>query len=557
MTTVSRRSFIGSAFAAGAVASGVTIRPAHADTSTVAPAPIGVPTGQRITAEDARFQALRTGNNQRFLSTPDYVRMIHTPQDALLATQEALDLGKKFTVRSGGHCFADFVCNPETEVILDMAPMRAVGFDETVGAFYAEPGGMLIDVYERLYKGWGVTLPAGICYSVGVGGHIVGGGYGLLSRKYGLTVDHLSMVEVVVVDEHRQAHLVRASSDPEDPNHDLWWAHTGGGGGNFGVVTRYWFRTPGAEGSDPGAQLIRPPAEVLVSAVAFDWDQLTETNFTRLIENFSHWHASNSAPDSPYTSLSSLFNVSHRATGAMGMFTQVDGDDPNAATLLAEYMSALLEGTNIVPRPMLTPIGELPAMPDYLEGARLPWLQATKLVGSNNPTITNPTSRGGHKSAYMKQGFDRRQIAALYKHMSREDFTNPDTMLVLFSFGGAVNAQAPDATANAQRSSIYKMCFQTFWSDPKDDAFYLGWLRDIYEDVFAATGGVPVPNDQMDGCYINYPDRDMADPARNRSGVPWSTLYYKDNYPRLQSVKDRYDPGNVFSHSLSIRNSST
>eukprot|EP00164_Ancoracysta_twista_P023238 GFYU01043362.1.p3 GENE.GFYU01043362.1~~GFYU01043362.1.p3 ORF type:complete len:119 (+),score=0.88 GFYU01043362.1:53-358(+) len=101
------------------------------------------------------------------------------------------------------------------------------------------------------------------------------------------------------------------------------------------------------------------------------------------------------------------------------------------------------------------------------------------------------------------------------------------------------------------------MCFQTFWSDPKDDAFYLGWLRDIYEDVFAATGGVPVPNEQMDGCYINYPDRDMADPARNRSGVPWSTLYYKDNYPRLQSVKDRYDPGNVFSHSLSIRNSST
>lgn len=135
---------------------------------------------------------------------------------------------------------------PQPEVILDMAPMSAVGFDEEVQAFYVEPGGLLIDVYERLYKGYGVTLPAGICYSVGVGGHIVGGGYGLLSRKYGLTVDHLHMVEVVVVDENRQARLVRASSDPADPNHDLWWAHTGGGGGNFGVITRYWFRTPGA-----------------------------------------------------------------------------------------------------------------------------------------------------------------------------------------------------------------------------------------------------------------------------------------------------------------------
>ncbi|MEP2785070.1 MAG: FAD-binding oxidoreductase [Pseudoruegeria sp.] len=554
MPHLSRRKFLNTATLAGAAA---TV-PLSTHAQTIGSLPkVPSQTGQRIDANDPRYLALRTGNNQRFLSTPDYIRMIHTPQDALLAVQEALDLEKKFTVRSGGHCFEDFVCNSETEVILDMAPMSSVGFDEDLQAFFVEPGGMLIDVYERLYKGWGVTLPAGICYSVGVGGHIVGGGYGLLSRKYGLTVDHLYMVEVVVVDENRQAKLVRATADPKDPNHDLWWAHTGSGGGNFGVITRYWFRTPDAKGDSPQDLLISPPSEVLVNAVAIDWDQLSEENFTRLIENFSHWHAKNSGPESPYTSLSSLFNVSHRATGSMGMFTQVDGDDPDAEALLATYMSALLEGTDIEPRPMVEPIGELPAMPDFLEGVRLPWLQATKLVGSNNPTITNPTSRGGHKSAYMKQGFDRRQIAALYKHMSSEEFTNPNTMLVLFSFGGAVNAMEEHATANAQRSSIYKMCFQTFWPDPQDDEYYMGWLRDIFEDVFAETGGVPVPNEQMDGCYINYPDKDMADPARNRSNVPWYTLYYKDNYPRLQAVKNRYDPNNVFSHSLSIRSAST
>ncbi len=125
-------------------------------------------------------------------------------------------------------------------------------------------------------------------------------------------------------------------------------------------------------------------------------------------------------------------------------------------------------------------------------------------------------------------------------------------MLVLFSFGGKVNAVGPHETANAQRRSNWKMCFQTFWESADDDAFFLGWLRGLFEDFFASTGGVPVPGKSGDGCYINYPDNDMADPAHNRSGVPWSTLYYKDNYPRLQQMKRRYDPTNFFRHAISI-----
>jgi hypothetical protein len=123
---------------------------------------------------------------------------------------------------------------------------------------------------------------------------------------------------------------------------------------------------------------------------------------------------------------------------------------------------------------------------------------------------------------------------------------------VLFSFGGQVNARHPAETANAQRSSAFKMCFQTFWQSERDDAYYLGWLRTLYSRFFAATGGVPAPDTQADGCYINYPDSDMRDPQYNASGIPWSQLYYKNNYPRLQAIKMRWDPTNFFRHSLSI-----
>jgi hypothetical protein len=89
--------------------------------------------------------------------------------------------------------------------------------------------------------------------------------------------------------------------------------------------------------------------------------------------------------------------------------------------------------------------------------------------------------------------------------------------------------------------------------DPRDEARTLGWVRSFYRDLFGETGGVPVPGPLNDGALINHPDVDLADPAWNRSGVPWPTFYYQGNYRRLQQIKRRYDPGDVFRHALSIQ----
>jgi hypothetical protein len=513
--------------------------------------------GERIDNTDPRYEELMTGNNQRFVARPDYVHLITSPAGAEQAVREAVRQGKRVSLRGGGHCFADFVCHPEVEAILDVSQMTGVDYDPGRRAFVVEAGARLMNVYEALYKGWNVTIPGGICYGVGIAGHIAGGGYGLLSRAHGLTVDHLYAVEVVVVGRGGRVRRVVATREPNDPNRDLWWAHTGGGGGNFGLVTRYWFRSPGAFGRKPSDQLIAPPAKVLVSAIEFPWSEITRKSFTRLLKNFAAWHQVNSDPDSPNVHLSSLFNVNAKAHGSLSMFTQVDATRRDSRKLLADYLSAITAGVDVVPTSASRSLGEIGPMPGFEVPRELPWLQATRMVGTNNPTITNPSSRGGHKSAYMLDVFSGKQIDTLYDYMTRPDFENPDTMLVLFSSGGKVNAIHPQATANAQRASGFKMCFQTFWERPEEDEYYLTWLRDLYEEFFESTGGVPVPGGRTDGCYINYPDNDVADPRHNRSGVPWQTLYYKENYPRLQRVKGRYDPNNYFRHAMSVELPST
>lgn len=551
--TVNRRSVLARSAAvvggATAVTSGlatIAAEPAEAAARSAGAA------GPLVGPDDPRYALLTTGNNQRYVSSPDYIKMIRSTKDAEHALREAHRAGKRVSVRSGGHCFADLVCNPEVEVILDFSEMTSVEYDARRRAFAVEPGARLLNIYEALYKGWGVTIPGGICYSVGAGGHISGGGYGLLSRAHGLVVDHLYAVEVVTVDDRGRIRTVIATREDNDPNRDLWWAHAGGGGGNFGLVTRYWFRSPDASGREPGDQLISPPSTVLVSAIDLPWSKLDERKFSRLLKNFGAWHEQHSAPDSKYRHLSSLFNVNSEAHGSLSVFTQVDATVPGARKLLDDYLAALLAGSGMTPRAMEKASGEIGHMPGLAEPREMPWLTATRMVGTNNPTITDPVSRAAHKSGYMRQNFTDHQIAALYRYMTRPDFHNPDTMLVLFSFGGRVNAVAPDATANAQRDSVFKMTFQTFWPEAKDDRFYMDWIRDLYRDFFAESGGVPKVGGRTDGCYINYADSDMADPAYNTSGTPWHTLYYKDNYPKLQQVKRRWDPGNFFRHSLSV-----
>jgi aclacinomycin oxidase len=174
-------------------------------------------------------------------------------------------------------------------VVIDMSLMTGVYYDAEMSAFAIEAGTTLGEAYRRLFLGWGVTIPGGESPDIGVGGHVLGGAFGFLCREYGLAADYLYAVEVVVVDETGTASRVVATRELSDPNRDLWWAHTGGGGGNFGIVTRYWFKTAGATGTDPASLLPRAPDSVLTFRVAWNWEDFDEPAFAMLLRNHGDW----------------------------------------------------------------------------------------------------------------------------------------------------------------------------------------------------------------------------------------------------------------------------
>jgi aclacinomycin oxidase len=140
----------------------------------------------------------------------------------------------------------------------------------------------------------------------------------------------------------------------------------------------------------------------------------------------------------------------------------------------------------------------------------------------------------------------------MFECLTSDDYGWRGAVAAFVTWGGQMNTLSPQDTAVAERDSVALFSVGALWQNPEEDEKHLTWARTLYRDVFAATGGVPVPNDRTGGCYINWPDPDLLKAEWNQSGVPWSELYYGGNYKKLQEAKARWDPHQVFHHALSV-----
>src|SRR3954471_2405174 len=214
----------------------------------------------RIAPDDPRYHAVVDKRfNKRFSARPDYVQLAGSTAEVVSAVEDAVTERRRLVVTSGGHCLEGFVADPEVRVILDVSPMKRIYYDAGRRAVAVEAGATVGETFRALYESWGAVVPLGEYPGIGMGGHVVGGAFGFLCRQLGLAADYLYAVEVVTVGENGKARAVVASREMPEPLRDLWWAHTGGGAGNFGVATRFWFRSPGGYGRDPARLLPSAP----------------------------------------------------------------------------------------------------------------------------------------------------------------------------------------------------------------------------------------------------------------------------------------------------------
>jgi FAD binding domain/Berberine and berberine like len=492
----------------------------------------------RLTHGDPRYLAVVNKRfNKRFTAGPDYVRVATSTEQVISAVNDAVREDLRLVVTSGGHCLEGFVADPDVRVIIDVSPMKRVYYDQDLGAIAVEAGATVGETFRALSQELRMVLPLGEHPDIGMGGHVVGGAFGFLCRQLGLAADYLYAVEVVTVDDTGRAGSVVATRETSDPNRELWWAHTGGGGGNFGIVTRYWFRSAGASGNSPAGLLPQAPDSVTTFKAEWNWSDIDGDSFLRLLRNHGTWCERNSSAGSPSATLWTLFEIHRKQFGKI-IIRGVSSAGRTAERQWNEQLAAVGEG-------VVSPHGR--------ELAVLPWLDFAldplpDLFASPPGGVSAKV-----KDALLKQRLTDRQIGVAYEYLTSTDHDVIGGMLGLATYGGRINTVSPDATASAQRDAICDMACSTGWLDPREEAKNLGWVRAFYHDVFEDTGGVPVPGAAYDGSFINHPDTDLVDPALNTSGVPWYTLYYKENYTRLQRIKGRWDPRNVFHHALSIR----
>jgi hypothetical protein len=515
-----------------------------------------------VNRQDSRFPLVSRGHNLRFPSTAadaaGRVEYCENVEDAAAALQKVLDAGLRPTVRSSGHCYEDFIANNPNGAILDVSLLNHIASGNNgAGPFSVQPGAMLGNIYAEFYKRANVVLPGGSCFTVTAGGHVSGGGYGVLARLCGITVDWLSSVDILTVDANGKVVPRRVDKD-HDP--ELFRALRGGQGSNFGIVTGFTFN-----------ELPPAPIEVMHANLSFDWATMTPDKFVTILTTFGKYFEDHDKSKETWGIFAAL-GLNNISSGRFGIgveFTNPDGTVKDVS-VLTDFLDRFQKCKPVAEAPTgynPHPVGgrrgggggnfQRPTPGDsvcYGEHImqKASWIEAT--AGGGGSGGVGGGTRAKYKSAYMKQTFSEPEALALYKLLT--DDRSRGLIIGVDSYGGATNN--PDRihdTAVPQRASVLKLQYQTYWEDPKEDDFRLKGIRDTYTAAYStATAdpahlGTPFWNDHYEGCYINYPDVDMA------AHDYWPQLYYGtgDLYPLLQRVKAKYDPHNVFHHTMSIR----
>jgi FAD/FMN-containing dehydrogenase len=435
---------------------------------------------------DPGYDEGRTVWNAMIERRPAIVARCTGTADVLASVAFARRHGLPLAVRGGGHNIAGLaVC--DDGLVIDLSGMRGVRVDPDTRLAWVDGGALLADV-DHETQAFGLAVPLGINSTTGVAGLTLGGGFGWLSRMFGLTIDSLVGAEIVTADGARRHIGPRAEPD-------LFWAIRGGGG-NFGVVTRFEF----------ALHPVGP--EVTAGLVVFPHAQGRDVlrryrDFVATLPNeVAVWAVLRKAPPLPF------------------LPAEVHGTDIVALAICSPLAPADAE-------PLLAPLRGFGDVLGEHVGAMsyAAWQQAF-----------DPLLAPGARNYWKSHNFTALSDDALDLVLDYAgQVPTPQCEVFLGLIGGRANEPGSDAAAYPHRNIQFAMNVHGRWQDAADDARCMAWARAFYSACIPHAAG---------SVYINFLNRDEGGRIREAYGA---------NYDRLVEVKRRYDPDNVFHFNHNIR----
>ena len=409
--------------------------------------------GQVVLPEDGNYDEVRQIWNGMVDRHPAIIVQCADSDDVTRTISLARENGLEISIRGAGHNIAgNAMC--DHGVTIDLSTMTNVRVDAEKRRAYVEPGATLAD-FDRVAQAQGLATPVGINSTTGIAGLTLGGGFGWLTRKYGMTVDNLVSAEVVTAEGNK----LRAS---ENEHPDLFWAIRGGGG-NFGVITEFEF------------ELHPVGPEILAGLIVFPFNQAKQVlaKYRKFVESapeeLNVWVVLRQAPPLPFLPE----NVHGQEVVIMPVF----------------YAGDIAEGEKLI-KPLRSfgdAYGENIGVKSYVE-----WQQAF------DPLLT-PGARNYWKTHNFTELSDR-ALDTLIKFAGKLPTSQCEIFIGLIA--GASNRVPPDAMAYFHRDAKFVLNVHGRWDDAAQDRSCIAWAREFFQ------ASAPYASA---GAYVNFMTEEEGD----------------------------------------------
>jgi FAD/FMN-containing dehydrogenase len=404
--------------------------------------------GELIGPGDARYDATRKVYNGMIDKHPALIARCTDVADVISAVNFARENELTVAVRGGGHNGPGLgTC--DDGLVIDLSPMRGVRVDPAAGTVRAGGGCVWGDV-DHATHAFGLAVPSGIVSSTGVGGLTLGGGVGSLSRKYGLTIDNLLSVDMVLAD----GRVVTASADE---NADLFWA-VRGGGGNFGVVTSFLFKANPVH-TVYGGPIIWPMEKATeLLRVWQDW-------ILAAPDDVNGWFAFLTVPPGP--PFPEQYHL-QKMCAVVCCFTGALEDGPAAFEPLRQFSPPTIDFAGPIPWPALQ------SMFDPLVPPGLQWY-------------------------WRADFFNRYSDAAIAAHVKYgAEMPTPLSQMHIYPVNGAASRAGSHDTAWSYRDANFAQVIVGVDPDPANNALLTAWTKDYAAALHPYSAGGAYVNMMMD-----------------------------------------------------------